>query len=358
MKKVSLGTMLLVSLLAGCGREKVAVYDIPKEVAQPMPLVDAANPAREVTWKTPEGWQEQPPTEMRQGSFLVNGKDGAKADVSVVGFPGDAGGDLANVNRWRGQIHLQPLDESGLQTAVQKIDMNDGAALLVDMDEKSDGTGHKMLAAILHREDKTWFFKMIGDSSVVTAQKNAFLDFLKSVRFNGGSSPLSTMAGAFAAPQPGMQQEQGTSPAKPKWQAPAGWQEQPAGGMRQGSFNIVDRGQKADVSVVALTGDAGGVLANINRWRGQLSLAGVDENQLSTISTKVETSSGAAAVVVDMASEGPLPDTKLRTRILGAIIERGGTTWFVKVTGEESLVERHKAEFLEFVKSFQFPDHA
>jgi len=50
--------------------------------------------------ENPEGWNEVPPGEMRVASFNVK-KDGKQADVSVIPLPGDAGGDAANVNRWR-----------------------------------------------------------------------------------------------------------------------------------------------------------------------------------------------------------------------------------------------------------------
>ena len=52
------------------------------------------------------------------GSFRVKGKIGT-SDVSVVRLSGEAGGDLGNVNRWRGQINLEPISEPDLPKHMQ-----------------------------------------------------------------------------------------------------------------------------------------------------------------------------------------------------------------------------------------------
>lgn len=333
----------------------MSVYTVPKEDSQATAQVETSKPAREVTWTAPKDWEEQPATEMRQGSFLVHGGNGAKADVSVVAFPGDAGGDVANVNRWRGQINLPEIEDSALQKTAQKIDINGTPALLVAMDEKSDGTGRKILAAILHRDDRTWFFKMMGNTPLVTAQKDEFITFLQSVRFAGES----TTAAASAIPLPMVQSSSPIPPAisaKPKWKVPQGWQEQTASGMRQGSFAITEGPSKADVSVVALSGDAGGVLANVNRWRGQLSLPDITEDDLTKSATTVETT-GGPAVLVDIAGETSAAGSKSPARILAAIIVRKDGTWFIKITGNDALVAKNKSALLDFLKSLEFPNH-
>ena len=47
---------------------------------------------------------------MRKASFVVEEADGAKVDISATSFPGESGGLLANINRWRGQLGLHALD--------------------------------------------------------------------------------------------------------------------------------------------------------------------------------------------------------------------------------------------------------
>src|ERR1041384_6575924 len=114
------GLVLLLAavLTSGCGRDEISVYTVPKEQTAPLKQVDlpadhsaigapAAGPR--LKWKTPEGWKEVQLGEFRVASFSVNGKDGKKADVSVIPLPGSAGGDVSNVNRWRSQVGQKPV---------------------------------------------------------------------------------------------------------------------------------------------------------------------------------------------------------------------------------------------------------
>ncbi len=73
------------------------------------------------------------------------------------------------------------------------------------------------------------------------------------------------------------------SPARPsglRWTAPAGWKELAGSGMRVASFELPKTAGKAEVTVVALPGDVGGELANVNRWRGQLALPPIEQEDL------------------------------------------------------------------------------
>jgi hypothetical protein len=63
-------------------------------------------------WFIPEGWEPGKKSSMRIGSFSVkDGKD-SSLDISVTSFPGDLGGLLPNVERWLGQIGLEPGKDS------------------------------------------------------------------------------------------------------------------------------------------------------------------------------------------------------------------------------------------------------
>ena len=95
-----------------------------------LPPVPAGNPAK---WVKPEGWSEQPLSEMRLGSFKVDGPDATSADVSVTAFPGEAGGLAPNVNRWRSQLQLPPMDEDQLQQTIQRTEVEGVPTYLVDI---------------------------------------------------------------------------------------------------------------------------------------------------------------------------------------------------------------------------------
>ena len=137
-----------------------------------------------------------------------------------------------------------------------------------------------------------------------------------------------------------------------KWTLPAGWEEVAPAEMRVASFRVKGaEGKQADVSIVPLSGMAGGALANVNRWRDQLGLAAITEGALSKIAEPVEIG-GRPAKLFEQA--GKLPASSEPARILGAIQDRDGTTWFFKMTGDDQLVAGQKPAFIGFLKSLSF----
>lgn len=150
---------------------------------------DTGNKAsRGVDWQLPSGWTEQPGNSIRVGSFAFTGKNGQKADISVVPLFGTAGGELSNVNRWRGQIGLEPIQDKDLEQNVQRIKPADRAMLLADFASKDpiiDGKfKSRIVVAMYIQPEKTWFFKMTGEDSAVSEAKDSFLKFLESLKFN------------------------------------------------------------------------------------------------------------------------------------------------------------------------------
>jgi len=123
---------------------------------------------------------------MRLASFNATAPNGKPVDVSVVSLPGIAGGDLANVNRWRGQVNLGPIDEKALQQSAEQIKANGHNFLMVDIvsDAPMGETNEKqrIIAAILDENDRSWFIKMTGEDAAVASQKSAFADFLRSLK--------------------------------------------------------------------------------------------------------------------------------------------------------------------------------
>ena len=184
--------VLLAAALAlvSCDNDKIEVYRVPKEgvtVAMQsgstgLAPVPADNPPK---WVKPEGWTEQPLSEMRLGSFKVDGSDGSSADVSVTAFPGDAGGLAPNVNRWRGQLQLPPLEEEQLQQTIERTQVDGVQAFLVDIQTPQNAPKpSRILGAVLETTGRTWFVKMTGSPGIIESQRQKFLDFVKSFRFN------------------------------------------------------------------------------------------------------------------------------------------------------------------------------
>jgi hypothetical protein len=97
------------------------------------------------------------------------------------------------------------------------------------------------------------------------------------------------------------------------------------------------------VSVVTLTGPAGGELANVNRWRAQLGLPPIEEAGLSAL-RKVVSSKAGPVSVYEFSQSGS-------RMVVGLLSTSEGNTWFLKLAGEDAPVTRAKADFLKLLES-------
>jgi hypothetical protein len=145
--------------------------------AMPPPAMPAANNA--LKWTLPQGWTSTAGSGMRYATLTPPG--GGKAEVSVVVLPGPAGGEMANVNRWRGQIGLPPLDEAGLAAARKVVKSKAGEVAVYDF--SADGTPKaRMITGLLASADgNTWFFKLMGEAEPVGKAKAGFMRFLETL---------------------------------------------------------------------------------------------------------------------------------------------------------------------------------
>jgi hypothetical protein len=142
-----------------------------------MPPQDAAVP--QIKWNTPEGWTEVPPSSMRYASFAASDADSGKIDISVVTFAGDGGSDADNVNRWRGQIGLAPVDEKTVNSQIAPLKTADTTFATTDI----AGAKARTVAAWTRHDGRVWFFKATGPNAAVEKEKPNFVKFIESVRF-------------------------------------------------------------------------------------------------------------------------------------------------------------------------------
>jgi hypothetical protein len=296
---------------------------------------------------------------MRVASFRVTGKDGKQADVSVIPLPGLAGSDLDNVNRWRGQVGLPSVSEAELAKLAQPLEIAGQPASLYEQAGSNAGSVDKtnILAAITRRDGTAWFFKMTGNAALVTEQKPAFVEFLKSVTFSAATAqaqlppshpPIDggnmTAQAASAAP---------SGQPKPDWQVPSGWKEIPGGPFLVSKFQITGAANaQANVNVSMSSNDGGGLLANVNRWRTtQLGLGPVTDADLPKDIQTIDLPGGKASLV-DLTGQDAKSGQP--TRLLAVVIPRSGETWFYKLMGNAEVVQQEKEAFLKFVQSAKY----
>jgi hypothetical protein len=124
------------------------------------------------------------------------------------------------------------------------------------------------------------------------------------------------------------------------WTLPAGWTTAQAGGMRYATLKP-PAAVNAEVSVVMLSGPAGGELANVNRWRSQLGLSAVEEAALASARKSVKCKAGQVAVF-EFANAG-------NRMVVGLLATADGNTWFLKLMGGDAPVSEAKPDFLKLL---------
>lgn len=337
--------------LAGDGIQN---YTVPKE--HPALAADAPNPgidteAAPIRWTLPGGWEALAPTSIRIGNFLVPGKDGKKAEVAVTSFPGPVGTELNNVNRWRREIGLEPVAQNEVSSQTVQVDAQDGK--LYDL----AGAGVRTVVASVPHDGATWFFKLKGDPETVAAAKEDFQKFLKSVRFGNGKAEAPSTSELPAMPSDAQHRGLGLGaapqrPAEPKWNAPANWTSIQPNSMILKCFNVPGQdGKSAMVAISVFPGEVGGTFANVNRWRRQLGLPPISQEELPSATQRLEGVDNA--VYTDLT--GFAPRSGKPARMVAVIVPRGDNTWFYKLLGDEPVVAREKAAYLKFVQAVQYP---
>ena len=147
----------------------------PMTAPQTVPVEETAKP--QVKWVVPDGWKSIPASSMRYATFTITGPDGATGDLSVSFFPGEAGGDLKNVNRWRDQIGLEPVTD--IKPLIVPLTGKNVEFSTIDI---SGPKGHLLVGWVL-KNGNTWFFKLLAPDSIITSEKEKFTKFLQSTEF-------------------------------------------------------------------------------------------------------------------------------------------------------------------------------
>jgi hypothetical protein len=146
-------------------------------------------------------------------------------------------------------------------------------------------------------------------------------------------------------PHAGMDMGGGGVQGQLKWTLPAGWQDKALSEMRVGSFNAPGKdGESADVSIIPLPSMGPAMeLNNLNMWRGELQLPPA---------TKAE--SEPVAIGPGQGKLYEIADGKTPGRIMVAVLDHQGTSFYFKIRGGDAVVREQKPAFLQFLKSVSF----
>lgn len=344
----ALASMMLLAL-AACEREEIRSYRAPKTApAAPRAVapiaVDSGASASKVTWTLPPTWQEVPTTEqMRFATFKASG-----VEVSVAAFPGDVGGPLANVNRWRGQIGLPPVTDAELPSLLTTTRENGVELSLVSM---TGSAGQVLLAAsILPGDGKTWFVKAVSEPTKIDAIRETFTAFAKSFRLGTSTAAATTVAPAAHTPPPtpppapstpAIAQRLASTPPPPHWKPDAN-----ASSFLAASFTATNAKGTARATASSLLNDGGGLLNNINRWREQLGLSA-----LAALADQPVKNLSANSILVDLVNAEGTDRQVIIVLTDSAQSSAQVTTWFFKLRGSPDAVATELSTFEAWAKA-------
>lgn len=325
-------TSLIGLNLSGCNSKKIEKYRVKKEkksFKQAM-LPPASN---DFSFSTPKEWKTKPVEGMRKAAFSAESPDG-KAEMSIISLPGAAGGLVQNINRWRGQLNLNPSEEEQILKEMKplQVDGHPGQKITIFSKDQSQA----MSAVLVNVTGQTWFFKFKGDAALIKSQDKIFDQFMQSFKFSKTTSPAMPKMAIDTPPTQTL-----------AYQMPPGWEEQKASGMRVASFTAGQNDKSVEISVIPLRGEAGGILDNVNRWRRQVELSPEEENKIQNQLKEIEVG-GEKGFQIQLINQGK--DHGMTV----ALVKKNEETWFFKMSGPVQGVQSQEKAFDAFIQSIKF----
>ncbi len=271
--------------------------------------IELSQDAERPGWTLPEGWDEQPGSGMRAATMSIPADDGP-IELSVLSLPwtGSAqAGVLANVNRWRRQMRLPAIGPAELPECTAELQLGDVSATRVDL--------------------RGWR----GETSTAAP-------------FSAGSQARRPPTAAISPA--------GRAAGTPQMEPPNGWEPGRLNSFRKAAFVVKAPGQQAEITVTDFPASTGSAmsdpLANLNRWRGELGMETIAEENLPGQFEAIDLGDARGDFVA------LFPENDADQATLVAMAERDGRVWFFKMKGDRDLVATQQGEFRKFLKSVRF----
>ena len=173
-----LSFMLVILMISSCKPTQVRTFKAPKEF---LPVIQLVTSRATLNWTFPDSWIEKPIDSFRKASFDIPTKSGSVADFSIVSFPGDVGGILSNVNRWRNQLGLSPISATELDQMKEKINHSFFDIELFDLRSNTEA----IIVAVFTFNSEMYFFKtFLKDFSSVDRIKSELIGVLNALEVN------------------------------------------------------------------------------------------------------------------------------------------------------------------------------
>ena len=297
------------------------------------------------TFQPPEGWVDLPATAMRDHGWRI-GDTGAECTLVVMG--GGAGGLLANVNRWRRQMSLPPIDAAGVAALATRPWLGTEARLVtlegtyVGMGGAASTPNARLVGLVASLDAGTAFLKLTGPAGVVSAEERRFFALAASLRREADAP----------APDAGAEERPEGGGAGLSWTAPEGWTRQPQKPMRVVTFSPA-AAPEVVVYVSVLNGRAGGLRANVERWFREMGRPAPTAAQVDALDRGPVLGGRGAYVELEGTFTGMGSGASPGYGLLGMVLEREQGSVFVKMTGPAGAVKAERARFRAFCESLR-----
>ena len=205
--------ILVAAVLASCSSEQPEVpapataTDSTADLTSPAPAAPILAPITSrdradgspivapggVAFTLPGSWiAETPSSGMRLAQARIPGSAG-DGQLTVFYFgPGGGGGVELNLERWLGQVEIDP----GSKPSRESASYGDFRAIWIEaqgtLKPSTMGTGptspqpdSRLLAGVVEGPQGPWFFKATGPAETLAAERDAFVSMLKSAVPNG-----------------------------------------------------------------------------------------------------------------------------------------------------------------------------
>ena len=265
-----------------------------KSILKSVEYAEAGNP----DWTLPEDWKLGPPKPMRYATLHTSTDETGQVVLSISSL-GPNQNLLNNVNRWRGQLGLEPIGDNELQLA------------------KLSNTSSEM---------------KVFDATGMLALTGAM------ARAAQGTRAVSPQANRPARPQrPNL-----------KYDIPEGWIESNQSMMVPVRLRFGTDKSAPQITVTQLRATASEWIPNAQRWAGQVSMT-QDEDTLKELTSEI-TVDGLTGQKVVLLPE----NEEAKIGMIGAMVKREDIAWFFKLIGDKKFVADNQEVFDQLMMTFKF----
>lgn len=284
----------------------------------------------------PKGWAQAPATEFRQINISFSAEPKGTCYLTVLPLKG--GDVLQNLNRWRGQFELPPL-QTLPEIESEKVSFMDTPATLFSLagnftDLGDSGKNFAAICLLQNDQEKAYSIKFIGPSEFITKEKNNFISWVKSIK-------KATKEAVIPA-------DNNKDPVSIFWTIPKDWAVAESKPTRLVTFQTKNN---LECSITLADGSA---IQNINRWRTQMGIPTVENLDQQAKETLKAPIGEAICLFLEGNYSGGMSEKPVENALMaGALIIRTKDSIFIKMVGAKEEILGEKDAFYQLIQSIR-----